>query len=154
MPRATAQLVTLVKIKNYYVPTDESYRILRRRNIASVRFTEEFVHSLKMLKGLKFHVVPFAEIIQPAFEKLARNWTSNSLRRIKIVKGEIRLDSRDVKRVAITFPEVERGLKKFFTRWGIDCSFEFSETATRAKLVVQFRFNKDTLPMIKVRDDG
>ena len=50
--------------------------------------------------------------------------------------------------------EVERGLKKFFTRWGIDCSFEFSETATRAKLVVQFRFNKDTLPMIKVRDDG
>lgn len=154
MPRAPIQTVTLVKIKNVYVPTDESYRILRRRNIASVRFSEDFVHSLRLLKGLRFEVVPFSDIICPAFAKLERTWTNNKLRKISILRGEIRLDSRDMKRVAQTFPEVERGLKKFFTRWGIDCAFEFSETATRAKLVVTFRFNRDTLPMIKVRDDG
>ena len=153
----TRKVITLVKLKQWYIPYDkESYRTLRRVNLANVRYHEDFIETIQLVtrpRGIRAKCLDFAVVYRDFMTKLQAAWLKSAKRKIKISRGSICLESKDLARVKTSFPEVEACIRRFFTRWGFKGDFAFSESPTKAKLQVTFAFNPRQIPVIEFLDD-
>lgn len=143
------QTVVLVKLRRYYVPADvESYRTLHRLHVPCVRFHEDMIDTLKLLP-ISLIGRPFEDVFNEFEYKLEQAWTKNPQRRFIKKPNQFILDTKDLSKVRVSVPAVETTIRKFFARWGYAVTTEFSETPTRAKLVVSYKYDPSILPQIE-----
>lgn len=148
-------VIKLTKIRQWYVPADaESYRALHKLRLTNVRYHEDFLPTLQLLTR-KHHIraqfVDFNTIQNEFLDRVTATWTKNPARKLFSTRNTLRFESKDLKNALKVFPEVEKCLQRFFRRWGFSASFEFSQTPTRAKLVVQYQLDKEKQPVIEFR---
>ena len=151
------KVITLVKLKQWLIPADiDSYRILHQLKVPNVRFHEEFLPTLMLLlkkKKVEVQGLPFADVLNEFMDRFVSEWEKNPKRTIYMSKGVLKLESKDLRNVKRTFPEAETCLRRFFRRWGFDNTATFSESPTRAKLVVTFEISKTKQPIIEILKD-
>lgn len=152
MPRE--KIVRFTKIKQWYIPADaESYRMLHRCRITAVRHHEDVLPTLRLLtrkRNLVCELVPFNELYSEFMDKVTYAWTKVPGRRVQASHGLLVFESKASPAQTLKVcPRLEACLRRFFRRWGFNADFEFSQTATRTKLVVTFAWDKDKLPVIE-----
>lgn len=153
----TRKVITFVRLRRWYIPYDkETYRTLRRLNLACVRYHEDFVETLQLVtrpRGIRAKCIDFSIVYREFLHKLRTAWVKNPKRKISVAQGSICLESKDLSRVKAIFPEVESRIRKFFARWGFKGEFVFSEAPTKAKLQITFALDPKREPTIEFLDD-
>lgn len=146
-------VLNFTKIRQWYIPADgPTYRTLHKHRLPEVRYHEDFFPTLQLLtkkKNMRARLTPFREIYDQFMDRLTETWVANPKRKISVTSSTIRLESRDVKNARDVFPRVEACLRRFYRRWGFTSEFEYSQSPTRAKLVVTFALDRERLPIIE-----
>lgn len=148
--------IRLAVIKDRLVPADvDSYRRLHALKVPNVSFPYSFIDTLKVLtnkKRITLIGVPFESIHSEFVEKINNGWTKDPRRKMVVSKGTFRFEARGLNAPRDSFAKLETRLRDYFARWGFDATYDYSETATRARLVVEYKVSKTNLPVIPFRD--
>ena len=148
-------ILNFTKIRQWYIPADgPTYRALHKLRLPEVRYHEDFFPTLQLItkkKNMRARLVPFRDLYDEFMNRLVATWVANPKRKAVLMAHSMRLESRDIKAAREVFPRVETCLRRFYRRWGFSSEFEYSESPTRAKLVVTFALEKDRLPIIEFK---
>lgn len=153
--RRAEEVVRFIKLKSWFIPADrESYRVLRRLNLAEVRYSEDFIETLVGLlrkKKITATARPFAEVEREFFEKFEAAWLSKPNRKLTRTSKCIKLEARDVtaRLIQQVLPDAESCLQRFCRRWGLASSSSLHESPTRVRLEFSMTFDKERLPVIE-----
>jgi hypothetical protein len=128
--------------------------VLRRLNLAEVRYSEDFIETLVGLlrkKNVTATARPFADIEREFFTKFEAAWLSKPNRKLTRTSKSIKLESRDVTTRLIhqVLPDAESCLQRFCRRWGFSNTSSLHESPTRVRLEFSMAFDKDRLPVIE-----
>ncbi len=155
---ADVTVLTLVKYHQWYIPaTTADYKLTRTLGMCSTQLHEDTLGVIRLmcekrgieLRGRKFQSVmsAFQESIEAFWEKKHRQVVMNKSRWVfranKTAYAKAKKKSVEL---------LERKLRAFFERWGIDSEFTFTENeGSSLKLVVDFK-KRQRLPVIPVKD--
>lgn len=169
-PPPPKTVIRFTKIRQWYIPADtETYKVLHKLKLVEVRYHEDFFPTLQLVlrpNGIRAQYVDFkTEILRDFLEKVATRWTANPKRTLRATPTVLRFEARMPAAVHLdengnkprspleVFPRVEECLRRFFRRWGYSYEFEFSQSPTRAKLVVSFALDREKIPVIPFRKE-
>ena len=150
------QIITLVKIKGWYVPADSStYKCLKGIGIPLLKIHADFIPTLEMQArplGIRAKVTYFTGLRDDMLDKLGSAWKSKPGRNCSLNDHRLVFITKpsDESRTAIS--RVEGIFHKFCVRWGHSFESHFSETPTKLKLVIDYKFDPHRNPVISVED--
>ena len=150
-----------VKIRQWYLPFDaDTYLALNSFGIPLVRIHEDFLPTVKLVlkpRNIKAKLLDFNEIRDSYFEKIGEVWLKDK-RVCRITSNTMSFEtthSSASKAAKLALPKIEASLRRFFTRWGYNATFEYSENNRngRLKLHVSYRYDSSKLPLIPLDKD-
>ena len=150
------QIITLVKIKGWYVPADSStYKCLKGIGIPLLKIHADFIPTLEMQArplGIRAKVTYFTGLRDDMLDKLGSAWKSKPGRNCSLNDHRLVFITKpsDASRAAIS--RVEGIFHKFCVRWGHSFESHFSETPTKLKLVIDYKFDPRRNPVISIED--
>jgi hypothetical protein len=154
MSTKTQSVIDLVRIKSWYIPgSAQAYAALKASSMPLLIFSRDFLPTLHLAirrSGAVTKEVPWDQIFGPAMDKIGLQWKSKQGRTCRITDNKMVFlcAPSEANRKAISSLDV--CLRKFFARWAFRYHAEFSENATKFKLVVNFKFDPDTMPVMPV----
>jgi hypothetical protein len=154
-------LIRLTKIKQWWLPADaESYSILKDAGVPLIRFHVDFLPTLKLLTD-KHHIrakeVHFkSEIMDPFMDLMGSTWNKKPHCRATIGSRTMKFETLKPEAFAKakeSLPKLEALLAGFFTRWGFNHRFEYSESRGKCRLNVEYFFDSTKLPVIPLHTE-
>lgn len=149
--KKTPTIISLVKIKSWYIPADpESYSILKGVGVPLLKIHVDFLPTLQLVtkkNNIRAQAKSFQDVFNEVMDKVGTQWIKGGRKCIitdKRLTFTADLSSRNKKAIAY----LENYLSDFFARWGFSASPEYSESQTKAKLVFDFKFNPNINPII------
>jgi hypothetical protein len=150
--------VRLLQIKSWYIPADAaSYNLLKSVGLPLLKFGTDMVPTLKLVtdpRGIKLIANRFQPYFEQKLDQLGSTWLKKEDQGRKCLITDKRLtftanlNPRNKKAIV----EIDNYLSAFFARWGFAYNSEYSETANKIKLVVDFYFDKNREPVIPLVD--
>lgn len=150
----TQSVIDLVRVKSWYIPANaESYQLLKGASVPMLIFHKEFLPTLELAlrrKGIRARETLWGDIFGERMDKIGSQWKIKAGRTCKITdtKMVFTANASEANRKAIA--SLESSLAKFFARWSFRYYPTFSEVVDRYKLVVEFRFDPELVPVVPV----
>lgn len=150
------QIINLVKIKGWFIPADsESYKCLKAIGIPLLKIHSDFIPTLEMQakpKGIRAKVEHFTGIRDAMLDKLGTAWKSKPGRNCSLNDHRLIFIAKPSEEARAAVSRVEGIFHKFCVRWGHSFEVHFSETPTKLKLVMDYKFDPNRNPVISVED--
>lgn len=161
MKTSKQQIITLTKVRQFYLPVDaESYKILRSAGVPLIRIHENFIPTLSLItksKKIKAQLVDFHEtILNPYLDELGTRWQKKDHRTATLNASVLKFETNHASIYQASkepLEKVEASLRRFFTRWGYSASFETSENRGKRKLHVSYKHDSNRSPIIHMVED-
>ena len=150
----THTVINLVKIKSWFIPADaEAYQALKDAAGPMLIFHKDFLPTLKLAtsrRNIRAKEVPWADIFARRMDAIGEQWRSSKDRTCKITDTRLVFIAKASKRNRAAMAALEPALAKFFARWSFRYRPVFSETPDKLKLVIDFKFDPERQPFMKV----
>lgn len=152
----THQIINLVKIKSWYLPGDsESYKCLKSLSIPLLKIHQDFIPTVELQaksRGVRAKVSYFSDIRDATLDKLGAAWKSKPGRTCSLNDHRLIFLAKPSEESRAAVSRVEGILHKFCVRWGHSFTPHFSETPTKLKLVIDYKFDPSRNPVISIDD--
>jgi len=157
----TPKIIRLTKIRQWWLPVDaESYTILRDAGVPLIRFHVDFLPTLQLLTK-KHHIrakaVQFGpEILDPFLEMIGTTWNAKPHCKATITARQMKFETLKPEvfnKAKASILKLEDLLSKFFSRWGYNFRFDYSELRGKCKLTVEYFFDSNKIPIIPLVTD-
>jgi hypothetical protein len=147
------QILNLVRIKNWYVPGDDStYKLLRSMKLPLLKINRDFLPVVKLKTGplgIRARSREFSEILNERLDRVGAAWVAKKGRTCKLTDKRLSFSApcTDQNRKAIA--AIEASFAKFCLRWGHRYAPSYSEANDRLRLVLDYSFDPDRNPVIE-----
>lgn len=154
MSTKTQSVIDLVRIKSWYIPgSAQAYAAMKAASVPLLIFPKDFLPTLHLATrrlGAVTTESSWSDLFGSTMDKIGAQWKSKPGRTCRITDTKLVFvcDTSDANRKAVA--ALEAGLRKFFARWAFRYNPEFSENATKFKLVVNFKFDPELTPVVPV----
>ena len=155
---AQTRILKFTQIKQWYFPVDaESYKILVDMNFPLLRFHQNMLPTLKLIcvkKGVRGQLVSFKDaLLDPFLDTAGTKWQCKSYRKAVIQSNTMTFTSTENLEASKKAAEsLEGSLRRFFERWGYTATVEYSDTKTKCKLRVTYKFDSNRAPVLSLVD--
>lgn len=159
MKKAEPTIVKLFQIKSWFIPADaESYKVLKSVGLPLLKFGAEMVPTLKLVtdhRNISLVAKKFQSHLDSKLDEIGSIWLSKAGSGRKCLMNNERLtfiapmSSRNKEAIS----KVEQYFTDFFARWGFYSNAEYSETASKIKLVIDYHFDRAREPIIPLVDN-
>jgi len=150
--KAPDNIVTLMKIKSWYIPADvHTYQVLRELKIPLLKFHKDFVPVLLLrMKSAKFRVKAktFQETLDAYLDKVGEQWQSKPNRKARMNPTRLVFRAPLTVKNKEAVQKLDIALAKFFERWAFRYIATYSAEGDRLKFVVDYSFDPQRNPVI------
>lgn len=148
------QIITLVRIKSWYIPGDaEAYQALKAASVPLLIFHKDFLPTLQLATrrhNIKAKERVWSDLYGDKLDAIGAKWNASRDRSCRITDNKLVFFAKATAKNRAAVATLEAGLAKFFARWSFRYYPTFSETPDKYKLVVEFRFDPELVPIVPV----